>query len=115
MKGKVFLNNEPAPNVQIFESNATGTPLFRNNKIISAVSDENGNFDINIPSSDVFYITFRYVGTKPQTYKTNNTPAVINLKSTGELETIEVTAKKTFYWLIPVALFFLIAIKKNKL
>ena len=115
MKGKVFLNNEPAPNVQIFESNATGTPLFRNNKIISAVTDDNGNFNINITSGENFFITFRYVGTKPQTYKTNNTPVVINLKSTGELETIEVTAKKTFYWLIPVALIFLIAIKKNKL
>lgn len=115
MKGKIFLNNEPAPNVQIFESNATGTPLFRNNKIISAVSDNNGNFDINIPTGKNFFISFRYVGTQPQTFKTNNTPTTINLKSTGELETIEVTAKKTFYWLIPVALLFLIAIKKNKL
>lgn len=115
MKGKVFLNNEPAPNVQIFESNETGTPLFRNNTIISAVTDDNGNFNINIPTGENFYITFRYVGTKPQTYKTNNTPAVINLKSTGELENVEVTAKRTYYWLIPVALFLLIALKKNKL
>jgi len=115
MKGKVLINNEPAPNVQIFESNATGTPLFRNNTIINAVTDENGNFNINIPGSAVFYVTFRYLGIKQETFATNNTPAVINLKSTGELENVEVTAKRTYYWLIPVALFLLIALKKNKL
>ena len=115
MKGKIFLDKELTPSVQIFESNAVGKPLFRNNKIISAVSDVNGNFDINIPSGETFYVTFRLVGTKPLTYKTNKTPAVINLQSTGELESVEVTAKRTYYWLIPVALFLLIAVKKNKL
>ena len=115
MKGKIFLDKEPAPSVQIFESNATGTPLFRNNKIISAVSDINGNFNINIPSNKNFFVTFRLVNTKPQTYKTNKTPAVINLESTGNLETVEINAKQTYYWLIPVALFLLIAAKKNKL
>lgn len=115
MKGKIFLDKDPAPNVQIFESDATGKPLFRNSKIISAVSDVNGYFNINIPSGENFFVTFRYVGTKPQTYKTNKTPKVINLQSTGDLETITVTAKQTYYWLIPVALFLYIAVKKNKL
>lgn len=115
MKGKIFLDKEPAPSVQIFESDATGKPLFRNNKIISAVSDVNGNFDINIPSGNNFFVTFRLVGTKPQTYKTNKTPAIINLQTSGDLETVTVTAKRTYYWLIPVALFLLIAVKKNKL
>ena len=115
MKGKIFLDKEPAPSVQIFESDASGKPLFRNNKILSAVSDVNGNFDINIPKSENFFVSFRLVGTKPQTYKTNKTPAVINLQTTGDLETVTVTAKRTYYWLIPVALFLLIAVKKNKL
>jgi hypothetical protein len=115
MKGKIFLDKEPAPSVQIFESDATGKPLFRNNKIISAVSDVNGNFTINIPKSENFFVSFRLVGTKPQTYKTNKTPAVINLQTTGDLETVTVTAKQTYYWLIPVALFLFIAVKKNKL
>jgi hypothetical protein len=115
MKGKIFLDKEPAPSVQIFESDATGKPLFRNNKIISAVSDINGNFNLNIPSGENFFVTFRLVGTKPQTYKTNKTPSVINLQTTGNLEIVTVTAKQTFYWLIPVALFLLIAVKKNKL
>jgi len=115
MKGKIFLDKEPATSVQIFESDATGKPLFRNNKIISAVSDVNGNFTINIPKSENFFVSFRLVGTKSQTYKTNKTPAIINLQTTGDLETVTVTAKRTYYWLIPVALFLLIAVKKNKL
>jgi hypothetical protein len=100
IKGIVKLGNDTAPGVVIYESNATGTPLKRNNVYLNTITDLNGNYSINIPASNSFYITVQYIGYK-KTFNTNEIPAILNLDTTGaSLPDVEVTAKRTYWWLL---------------
>lgn len=112
IKGIVKYENDLAPGVQIFESNADGIPLMRNNTFIQTTTDKNGAYSINIPSSSNFYITFSYINYK-KTFATNNVPSVLNINAALQLENVEVYGKPTFYWLIPGALLLLYGIYKR--
>jgi len=100
INGQIKLGNDTAPGVAIYESNATGTPLKRNNVYLNTVTDLNGYYNIDVPKSNVFFVTVQYIGYK-KTFKSNEIPAILNLDTTGtSLETVEVTAKKTYWWLL---------------
>lgn len=98
--GTIKLGNDTAPGVVIYESNETGTPLKRNNVYLNTVTDGNGNWSLNIPESNNFFITVQYIGYK-KTFTSANIPKTINLDTTGGgLPEVEVTAKRTYWWLL---------------
>ena len=100
IKGIIKLGNDTAPGVVIYESNATGTPLRRNTFYLNTVTDANGNWSLNIPESNNFFVTIKYIGYK-KTFNTSGVPPILNLDTTGaNLPDIEVSAKRTYWWLL---------------
>lgn len=119
---------------------ATGKVVDSNNAILVGViiaeSDANGNYKtpitsvIETNSNGVFtgdfktdtYYTASFVGSKKFTFSTFipvggmlKIPTLIKLESDNILPEIEITSKRTYYWLIPIGLLLLIAYKQNKL
>jgi hypothetical protein len=114
IKGIVKLGNDTAPGVVIYESNATGTALKRNNVYLNTTTDLNGNWNLNIPASNNFFVTVQYIGYK-KTFKTNEIPGILNLDTTGtSLPDIEVTAKRTYWWLLLLIVGGYLIYKKSK-
>lgn len=112
IKGIVKYENDLAPGVSVYESTADGIVLSRNNKYVQTTTDLNGAYSIDIPESSNFYLTFQYINYK-KTFATNNVPKVLNITDNVKLENVNVTAKQTFYWLIPGALLLLFGIYKR--
>ena len=112
IKGIIKYENDLAPGVVVYETTADGVPLKRNNKYLQTTTDFNGAYSIDIPKSSNFYLTFQYINYK-KTFATNNVPAVLNITSGVNLESVNVTAKQTFYWLIPGALLLMYGIYKR--
>lgn len=110
--GKIIdSTNNGIPGAIIVESDSTGnfkTPI---TKVIE--SDVNGNFTGDF-KTNTFY-TASYTGTKKVTFNSAMVPEVIKLIGDNTLEEITVTSKRTYYWLIPIGLLLLIALRKNKL
>lgn len=118
IKGKVILENKPAVNVQVFESSEFGTPIKRNGKFTTTRTNAKGEYSIDIPKTDIFFITFKLVGTDGATLPTNKVPLNLVLSSNKYLEEFEIIAppkqttppqtalKKFNYWwlllLIPI-------------
>jgi hypothetical protein len=97
--GVVKIDNDFIQGVTIFESTATGVPLKRNNTYMATLSNDKGQYSINVAKDQNFYLTFKFVGTKEQTINTLNIPLVVNLISDNALPEFEITAKKTYKWL----------------
>jgi hypothetical protein len=98
--GIVKIDNDFIQGVTIFESTATGVPLKRNNKFTTTLSNDKGQYSINVPKDQNFYLTYKFVGTKEQTINTLNIPSVVNLVSENVLPEFELTAKKTYKWFL---------------
>lgn len=109
--GKVLLENEAIADIVIFESNEFGTPLKRNNNFNTTKTDNKGNYSINVPIANDFFITFKFVGTNGATLPTNRVPATLNLATNQDLAEVDViTNKKKYYWwlLLLIPLYFVI-------
>jgi hypothetical protein len=98
--GVVKIDNDFIQGVTIFESDQQGTPIKRNNKFTTTLSNNKGEYSINVTKDKNFYITFKFVGTKQQTINALNIPLVVNLISDNVLPEFELTAKKTYKWLL---------------
>ncbi len=98
--GIVKIDNDFIQGVTIFESDQQGNPLKRNNKYITTLSNNKGEYSINITKDKNFYLTFKFVGTKQQTINTLNIPPIVNLISENVLPEFELTAKKQYKWLL---------------
>jgi plasmid maintenance system killer protein len=113
--GVVKIDNDFIQGVTIFESDQQGTPLKRNNKYTTTLSNNKGEYSINVTKDQNFYLTFKFVGTKQQTINTLNIPAIVNLISDNILTEFEITAKKTYKWLWLLLLIPIIyKLSKNK-
>ena len=108
--GKVLVENEPTQYIVIYESNEFGTPLKRNNNYNTTQTDNKGNYSINIPIANDFFITFKFPATNGATLPTNRVPATLNLATNQNLPEVNViTNKKKYYWLLLlIPLYFLI-------
>lgn len=115
IKGIVKIDDDFIKGVTIYESNATGTPLLKNNRYLSTLTNDKGEYFINLPKNKNFYLTFKFVGTKPQTLNTLNLPNIVNLKIDNTLEEIEIKGKKTYYWLLLllIPIFYKLSKKNN--
>ena len=114
IKGKVYLEGKPEPYIDVFESNSTGVPLKRNNVIENTLTNELGEYVLNVPVSPSFYITAQRVGTKSQTFTADNVPKIINLTTSNYLQEVEVIAKKPNYWWLLLLLLIPLILKKRK-
>jgi len=113
--GVVKIDNDFIQGVTIFESDKQGIPLKRNNKYTTALSNDKGEYSINVTKDQNFYLTFKFVGTKQQTINTLNVPAIVNLISDNVLTEFEIIAKKKYKWLWLLLLIPVIyAINKKK-
>jgi hypothetical protein len=115
IKGIVKIFSDPAKNVQVFESTESGLPLKRNGIFTATRTNNKGEYSINIPKGDFFYITFKLTGTDGATFSTNKVPLIVILNSNQTLPEFEIEGKtevtikklkKFNYWwlllLIPV-------------
>lgn len=113
MKARVFLEGKPEPFIQVYESDAKGNPLKRNNKYNTTETNELGEYVLNVPVSPNYYLTVQTIGIK-KTYKTINVPTIINLTSNSNLPEIEVKAKRTYWWLLLLLIPFILKKKRKK-
>lgn len=118
--GKVIdSNNEIIVGATIIESDVNGIYKTPVTKVIE--TNANGIFTGDFKENS--YYTVSYVGTKKFTFSTfqpfggaiNIVPTVIKLQSDNTLPEITITSKRTYYWLIPIAILLYIGFKKNKL
>ena len=110
--GKIIdSTNNGIPGANIIESDSTGKYITPITKVIE--SDVNGNFTGDF-KPNTFY-TATYIGTKKVTFNSAMVIDIIKLVDDNTLEEITVTSKRTYYWLIPIGLLLLIALRKNKL
>ena len=126
IKGKVILENKPAVNVQVFESSEFGNPIKRNGKFTTTRTNAKGEYSINIPKTDIFFITFKLVGTNGATLPTNKVPLNLILNSNQNLPEFEIstppkqtpppqTALKKFnYWWLLLLIPIVYKISKKK-
>ena len=111
IKGKITLEGSPEEFVNIYESDINSIPVKRNGKYTMVETNSAGEFTINLPETS--YITIRRVGYTQQTHQLKNLPKVIDLKTSGNLPEIEVTAKKKNYWWLLLLLLIPIILKKK--
>ena len=109
IKGIVKIDNNLVKGVTIYESNQMGLPLKRNNKFLATSTNEKGEYTINLPKSENYFITFKFVGTNGATLSTKKVPLTLILPTTNildEQEVITTKFKKFNYWwlllLLPV-------------
>lgn len=114
ISGKVLLEGEALKGIVIYESDSTGKVLKRNDLYLNTTSNDKGEYSLNIPKSNNFYVTYRLTGADLQTYKTNSVPAIVNLKTSGSLPEVEVTAPKKFNYLWLLLLLIPLLLKKRK-
>ena len=123
INGKVKIFSDPAKNVQVFESNQNGLPIKRNGVFNATRTNAKGEYSINIPKSDLFYITFKLTGTDGATFTTNRVPLTLILNSNQTLPEVEVEGKtevtikklkKFNYWwlLLLIPIFYKMSKKK---
>lgn len=108
--GKVILENKPAVNVQIYESNLQGVPVKRNNKFTTTRTNAKGEYSINIPKSNTLSVTFKLVGTNGAIINADKVPLNLILTSNQTLPEFEITTppkppisevkKFNYYWLL---------------
>jgi hypothetical protein len=110
--GKIIdSTNNGIPGANIIESDNTGKYITPITKVIE--TDVNGNFTGDF-KPNTFY-TATYIGTKKVTFNSQQVPDLIKLLDDNTLQEITVESKRTYYWLIPIGLLLLIALRKNKL
>lgn len=114
IKGIVKIDNDLVKGVTIYESNASGTPLLKNNRYLSTLTNDKGEYFINLPKDKNFYLTFKFVGTKQQTFNTLDLPKIVNLKTDNTLEEFEIKGKRTYYWLLLLLIPVIYKLSKNK-
>lgn len=114
IKGIVKIDNDLIKGVTIYESNATGTPLLKNNRYLNTLTNDKGEYLINLPKDKNFYLTFKFVGTKQQTLNTLNLPNIVNLITDNTFEEIEIKGKKTYYWLLLLLIPIFYKLSKKK-
>ena len=109
IKGRVKIDNDFIKGVTIYDSNQMGLPLKRNNKFLATSTNEKGEYTINLPKSENYFITFKFVGTNGATLSTKKVPLTLILPTTNildEQEVITTKFKKFNYWwlllLLPV-------------
>tara|TARA_R110002126_G_scaffold64116_4_gene164356 strand:- start:93 stop:476 length:384 start_codon:yes stop_codon:yes gene_type:complete len=126
INGKVIVENKPAVNVQVYESSEFGTPIKRNGKFTTTRTNAKGEYSINIPKTDVFFITFKLVGTDGATLPTNKVPLNLILNSNQNLPEFEISTppkqttapknatKKINYWWLLLLIPIVYKISKKK-
>ena len=114
IKGIVKIDNDLVKGVTIYESNATGTPLLKNNRYLTTLTNDKGEYLINLPKDKNFYLTFKFVGTKQQTLNTLNLPKIVNLITDNTLEEFEIKGKRTYYWLLLLLIPVIYKLSKKK-
>jgi hypothetical protein len=114
IKGIVKIDNDLVKGVTIYESNATGTPLLKNNRYLTTLTNDKGEYLINLPKDKNFYLTFKFVGTKQQTLNTLNLPKIVNLIIDNTLEEFEMKGKRTYYWLLLLLIPIIYKLSKKK-
>jgi hypothetical protein len=104
IKGIVKIDNDLVKGVTIYESNEMGLPLLKNNRYLSTLTNEKGEYSINLPKSDNFFITFKFTGTNGATLSTKKVPLTLILPTTNILDEQEVTTTKfkkfNYWWLL---------------
>lgn len=102
--GKIKVNDVFTKGVVIFESNSKGIPLKRNNNYNNTTTDEGGNYKINVPSKNDYYLTYQFPLVEKLTIPTDKIPLILNLRADNTLPEFEIIATKLnkhrYLWLL---------------
>lgn len=116
--GKIKVDDIYTKGVVIFESDSKGIPLKRNNKYNNTTTDEGGNYKINVPSKNDFYLTYQFSLVKKLTIPADKIPLILNLRADNTLPEIDILTTKinklNLWWLLLIPIIYFLSGTRKK-